>query len=113
MIEGRYRHSSVAIRNKLFIFGSYVGKVSKSCEVFDSSCKKFVMLKLFPSTLTFDLSFAANTTFSIGNKIVIISYNSSTALCYDVEKDEWSKEIFNLTKDRSFFGCTLVPHIKF
>ena len=107
MIEGKFVHSSVAIRNKLFVFGSYSGKGSKSCEVFDCNCKNFILLKQFPSKLTFD------NTFSIGNKLVTIGNNSSTVLHYDVEKDEWSEETFNLTRGRSFFSCTFIPQIKF
>ena len=56
MIEGRFRHGSVAIKNKLFVIGSLDGKGSNSCEVFDSNCNKFVLLKRLQSTLTFDLS---------------------------------------------------------
>ena len=112
MIEGRSRHSSVAIRNKLFVFRSHDGKGSKSCEVFDSSCKKFVMLKPYPSTFDFSLSFVAET-FSIGNKLITIGHTSSTALFYDVEKDEWSEETLNLTNYKHDFSCTLIPQMKF
>ena len=112
MIEGRSRHSSVALKNKLFVFGSYDGQGSNTCEVFDSSCKKFVMLKEFSSTMLFDLSFVANT-FSIGNTLFTIGYNSSLALYYDVERDEWSEEILNLTNFTTDFSCTLIPQTKF
>ena len=111
MIEGRFLHSSVSIRNKLYVLGSYDGQGSKKCEVFDFSCKKFVMIKPFPSTFNFDMNYVFNT-FSIGNKIITIGNNSSTALYYDVEKDEWSEETFNLTKDNFFFSCTLIPQMK-
>ena len=74
MIEGRYCHSSVAIKNKLFVFWSRDGKGSKSCEIFDSSGKNFVMLKQFPSTLTFDLKNLANT-FFVWNKLITIGHN--------------------------------------
>ena len=111
MIEGRFSHCSVSIRNKLYVLGSNDGQGSKKCEVFDFSCKKFVMIKPFPSTFNFDLNYVFNT-FSIGNKIITIGNNSSTALYYDVEKDEWSEETFNLTKDNFFFSCTLIPQMK-
>ena len=112
MIKGRCCHGSVAVRNKLFVIGSYDGQGMNSCEVFDSSCKKFVLLKQFPSTLTFDLSFVAKT-FSIGNKLVTIGHKSSTVLYYDVEKDKWSEETLNITKNKKYFSCTFIPHIKF
>ena len=78
MIEGRCSHSSVALRNKLFVFGNYCGQNNKRCEVFDSISKNFVMIKRFPSTLTFDLGFAK--TFAIGNKLITLGVNSSTSL---------------------------------
>ena len=112
MIEGRCNQGSVAMRNKLFVFGSLQGNGSNSCEVFDSTCKKFVMLKQLPSTLKFNFGFAADT-FAIGNKLITISYYSPTALYYDVENDEWSDETFNLTKDNYVFRGTILPQIKF
>ena len=111
MIEGRSYHSSVALRNKLFVFGSLSGQGRRSCEVFDSSCKKFVVIKRFSSTLTFDLKNVANT-FSIGSKLITIGDISSTVLYYDAEKDEWSEKKFNLTKDKTMFSCTLIPDMK-
>ena len=111
MIEARCRHSSVATRNKLFVFGNYVWRENITCEVFDSSCKKFVVIKRFSSTLTFDLKNVANT-FSIGSKLITIGDISSTVLYYDAEKDEWSEKKFNLTKDKTMFSCTLIPDMK-
>ena len=69
-------------------------------------------MKPFPNIFTFDLRNVANT-FSIGNKLITIGNSSSTALYYDVEKDEWSEETFNFTKYKSVFSCTLIPQIKF
>ena len=45
MIETRFVHKSVAIRNKLYIVG---GWTTRSCEVFDSCCNKFVLVKPHP-----------------------------------------------------------------
>ena len=112
MIEGRSFHASVAIKNKLFIIGSFSANGIKPCEIFDSKIRKFVLLKQVPSTLRFKLANIANTS-SIGNKFVSISYESSTALCYDVEKDEWSEETFDVTKKRRNFCCALTPKMTF
>ena len=38
--------------------------------------------------------------------------NFMTVLYYDAEKDEWSEEKFNLTKDKTLFSCTFIPHMK-
>ena len=50
-------------------------------------------------------------TFSIGSKLITLSlgYKSATAICYDVEKEEWSEEPFEVTEDRIRFSCTIVP----
>ena len=112
MIEGRFCHSSIARRNKLFVIGNCETSESNTCEVFDSNTKKFALLKQFPSTLTFNLNFIPYV-FSVGSKLVTIGHESSTALCYDVEKNEWSEEMFNAKKHKHFLSCTFVPHIKF
>ena len=78
MIHGRCLHSSVAVRNKLFVFKSFRRQGIESCEVFDSSCKKFVLLKRFPSTLTFNLRSIVANTFSIGNKLITIRIKNFT-----------------------------------
>ena len=108
MIERRCFHASAAMRNKLFIIGSFHG--IKPCEIYDSKNKRFDLLKQCSSKLRFNLANVANT-FSIGSKFVTVGYDSSTALSYDVEKDEWSEETFDVTKYRSNFSCALAPNM--
>ena len=107
MIMGRESHGSVAMKNKLFVFGF------GSAEVYDSTCDKFVALKKKPSTFKFNKTIYLQT-FSIGSKFVTFGYNSSTALCYDVEKNEWSEEPFEATYDYDIgrYSCTLVPKME-
>ena len=112
MIMGRYCHSSVSLKNKLFVLGSFVGNESKTCEVFDSVCRTFVLLKNKPTSLTFRLNWFTKS-FSIGNKLVILGSGSSTALFYNVDTDEFSEEPFEVTKDISAFSCSVVPKIEF
>ena len=112
LIERRYFHSSVTIRNRLFIIGGYTENGSESCEVFNSNINNFVLLKQCPGTLTYNLRNLANT-FSIGSKLVTIGRISSTAIFYDVEKDEWFEEAFDLTKSNFGFSSTLIPQINF
>ena len=90
MIERRAGHSSVAIKNKLFVIGSAFGVGSETCEVFDSTCKKFVYLKRKPNSLKFRFYRTAESC-SIGNKLIILGHKSATAICYDAEKEEWSE----------------------
>ena len=108
MIEERVGHSSVAYKNKLFVIGSHFGAGRETCEVFDSTCKKFVLLKQKPNSVKFKLNSFVQS-FSIGSKLITLGYDSATAICYDVEKDEWSEEPFEITGKTSSFSCTAVP----
>ena len=57
MVEGRRKYGSVAMKNKLFVFGIYIFGIGSS-EVYDSRFNNFVVLKQKPST--FKLNFSAN-----------------------------------------------------
>ena len=108
MIERRIFHSSVAYKNKLFVFGSAFGEGENSCEFYDSTCKKFVFLKHKSNSLK--LSFTdIFETFCIGSKFIILRGDSAAAICYDVEKDEWSEEQLRATQNIICLGCTVVP----
>ena len=108
MIERRGGHSSVAYKNKLFVTGSYYGNGREPCEVFDSTCNHFVFLKKKPNSATFRFTNVLQT-FSVGSKLITFGYQSATALCYDVEKEEWSEEPFVINKNTNGLFCTVVP----
>ena len=110
MNERRFNHSSVAVKNKLFVIGYCTGSASERCEVFDSAFKQFVFLKPKPDTLTFRL-FKMVGSVSIGNRIITLGNKSTTALCYDIDKNEWTEEPFQATKDTSGNGCVLIPRL--
>ena len=114
MIKKRAGHCSVAIENKLFIFGGMdLDDIEQDqCDFFDSTSKKFVFLKQKPKSLKFYLLHAANTV-SIGTEIIIIFNRSKKALCYDVKKDKWYEKLIGESKDRNRFGCALIPQIEF
>ena len=105
MNESRTNHSSVAIKNKLFVVGGF-GYGKETCEVFDSTCKKFVYVTTKPKTMAFGSSIQS---FSIGSKLITIGNRSATAFCFDIEKDEWSEVPFEATEDIAAFGCVVVP----
>ena len=113
MIERRrFNHKLIAMRNKLFVVGNFfANETILKCEVFDSASNRFVSLKECPSLFTFDLNLVANA-FLIENKIVIVGHESSTALCYDVAKNEIFEETCDVTKEIWSFCSTLVPLIK-
>ena len=108
MIERRYGHGSVAVKNKLFVVACF-NNGNGTCEVYDSACKKFVFLKQKPSSFAFSFNSIFFKTFSVGSKFIAVKSESSTAVCFDVEKDEWSEEPFEVTKTIWGFGCTVVP----
>ena len=110
MIERRWNHSSVAIKNKLFVITSNYGDEYKTYEVFDSTFKRFVLFKPKLNSLKFRL-YNIFQSVIIGNKIIMFGHRSSTALCYDVNKNEWTEKPFKATKYSSFSSCVLVPKI--
>ena len=98
MICGHVDHNVVTVKNKLFVFGYTINIL----EVFDAVCQKFVYLKHLP----FD---TYSKCVPIGNKIVVFQELGSSVVCYDVGKDEWSEESFEVTKDLEHFSCVKLP----
>ena len=82
MIEEGCYHKLVAIKNKLFAMGGW----KKLVEVYDSTCKKFVIIR--PTILGNCIPGAQ--AISLANKVVIFFCNRSSVLCYDVDTDEWN-----------------------
>ena len=91
MIERRYRHKIVALRNKLFVFGS-----TTTNEVFDSVCNKFVYLKPLKKSLKVNLELLCDVTL-VGSRITIFIQNSPLMAIYDTDKNEWSEESCEIT----------------
>ena len=98
----------MAVNKKLFVVGGCFGNGNGTCEVFDSTCGKFVYIKQKPISMTFNVSSIVET-FVIGSKIFTLGNRSAIAVCYDVERGEWSEEPFEVTEDRTCFGCAVVP----
>ena len=107
MVNARHCHSQITVKNKLFI----IGIKRESCEVYDSDCKKFVLInKPIRSNISFYRNFEV---VSIGNKIIVYDFDVNYFSCYDVEKDEWSEEDFELAKNLAYFSCVKVPQLDF
>ena len=104
MVKERFCHKSVAIKNKLYVFGG----ITKTSEVYDSACKKFVLLKspddCFLRFLDFPLA-----VISIGNKLIVFQRKRNTCLTYDQEKEIWSEEPCEVSRNLSSFSCVKVP----
>ena len=106
MMNDKSNHSMVVAKNKLYA----IGWCWQKCEVFDETCKRFVVLKL-PAEMLESYFYALKTAVSIGSKVVMILENKSFALCYDVDTDEWSKEPCEVTKHLPTFSCVKVPRL--
>ena len=104
MIESRYDHKSVAVKNKLFVVG---GERSRNSEVFDSTCNKFVSLKPPPESFIKYLRCPAEV-ISIGNRLVVF-LETGTILLYDFVNNEWSLKPCEVTKNIERYSCAKLP----
>ena len=98
MVKSQCFHSLVVVKNKLFV----IGQGRESCEVFDNACKKFVVLKHQPYI-------GYSKCVSIGSRIIIFQEKKLSIICYDVGKNEWSKEPCEVTKYLEEFSCVKIP----
>ena len=80
-----------------------MGRQPGSNVILMRSYPKFVFLKLKPNSLTFKLNRRG--------KIVKLGHESATAVCCDVENEEWSEVPFAVTENRHRFSCIVVPKI--
>ena len=102
MVEARYCHRSVAMGNKLFVIGNHSSKDLRQCEVFDSTCNKFTLLKSPKAFPRVNIAL-------IGNKITV--FDDMVAWCYDVIEGVWSEKDFVDSNDFGLFSCTVVSQM--
>ena len=107
MNEERYAHKSVAIKNKLFVVG---GWNTPWCEVFDSTCDEFVMLKPLRKSFERYLIWPVEV-LSIGSKLFVFSFRKEYILIYDIETGEWSEELCEMTRYLEDFCCAKLPQL--
>ena len=100
MTSSKSRHSLVAVKNKLFV----IGCGTDTCEVFESSNKKFVAIKSQSTNYL-----CLNQVISIGSKIYAFQDEKSSMFCYDVDKDEWSEESCEVTGNLIKCSCVKLP----
>ena len=99
MINSNSSHKLVVAKNKLFVIGTAPGK----CEVFDNICRKFIAFK-FPKVSDFCLGEAI----SIGSKIIVFRYGEPN-ICYNIDKDEWTEDTYDITENLFFYCCLKIP----
>ena len=91
--EARYSHKMVALRNKLFVFG---GRQSRTNEVFDSVCGKFVFITPLKRSLKVDFGML-NDVALVGSRVMIFINTSPFMAVYDTDTNEWSQELCKVT----------------
>ena len=99
MINPRCCHQSVAVGNKLFV----IGGGTDTCEVYDSTCKKFVALKK-PASVGKAFFQKPPSAVTIENNIIFFGVFTSNILCYDVKKKEWCQKSCEVADTFEYFN---------
>ena len=102
MIERRCGHSLVRVKRKLFVVGGAL--VDTNCEIFDTISNRFVSVH---TPYTF-YSYQPKAV-SVGSKIFVLQNFKKDVLCYDSDKDTWSKKVCEPLQDISSYSCVRVP----
>ena len=108
MIDGRYKHGAVSLGNKMFVVG---GWKTFTCEVFDSSSRKFTSItQLLPvNNLIYDYASVV----SIGYKVLYFYSTTDTATnkyqLYDVLKDQWCLKANDFIEANRKISCCKIP----
>ena len=104
MIKERHCHKSAAIKNKLYTIWGF----THTNEVYDSTCEKFVLLKLptYYFSRHLDVPIAV---ISIDNKLVVFQRTKNTCLIYDVENEIWSEKPCEVSRNLLCYSCVKVP----
>ena len=110
MIKRRKNHRAVAIKNKLFVVGGCSRDGGKTCEVFDSTCNMFLLLKPNLASVGFYFSYLSEV-IALGSKLVVFSNYNKNILCYDLEFDKWSEIPFEVTYYLKGFHCAKLPQL--
>ena len=105
MIQRRYCHKSVAVKNKLYLVG---GNLAKTCEVFNSITNKFCFLKQPKKISNSSLNYPTEV-IAIGSKLNFFFDTTGTVKVYDFDSGKWSENTCNATKKLMFFSCVKLP----
>ena len=92
MIEGRCGHSLICFKSKLFAINGGLW-LNIDCEVFDKISNKFVKLET-PDFFSYRVKCNL-----VRSKILVFQNGTHVVLCYDVDKNEWSQESCEATKN--------------
>ena len=101
MIKKRKHHSLVCVKSKLFAIGG--AHHNTNCEFFYKTTNMFVTIKL-PEFWSSNVEAV-----SVGSKIFVFSSFSPITLCYDVDKEKWSKKSCKATKNLQYYSSVKIP----
>ena len=107
MVQTRCYHKSVAVRNKLFVVGGH----EDSYEVYDSFTNKFAYVNVPLQNFEDDLFEEPNGVIATKSKILVF-YDFGCVFVYDLNKDEWTEESCEATKNLRYFSCAKLPITK-
>ena len=107
MVNESVEHDLIAISNKLFAIGC--GQNHDICEVYDTFSKKFVVFKSHPTF--FNGFYHKSITF--GRRIIVFNIYSTKVAIYDVDKNEWSEESFEVKIFNRNSNYLKIPSLKF
>ena len=106
LIHGSCDHNMSAVSNKLYALGC--GFNSDIIEVYDTFCKKFFVVSKLPKFI--DCFY--HTSITLGRKILVFRNEVTKVAIYDVDKNEWLEESFEVIKNISNFQCLKIPIVK-
>ena len=99
MVTGKYEHSAVVVKNKLFVVSRQIDEV----ETFDNTYNIFVSLKQPKIRHK-----AGNQIVPMGNKFYVFpTLTKNFCLCYDVDQGKWSRKF--LKCGTLSFSCVKIP----
>ena len=101
MVVGRFEHKSVAIKNKLYVFGG----VGQYWEVYDSTCNRFETV--VGATYCIEKPSAV---LSVGTKITVFNHVEHEVYYYDVTNGEWTSEYCEVLGDYQHYGAVKLPY---
>ena len=105
MIERRWQHRTVAIKNKLFVIG---GSLATECEIYDSTCNKFVVLSSPPVFFRKRFQYPYDV-ISIGSELIVFGQKEEI-LVYDDINFEWTeKPCAAMYYTTTFYCCVKLP----
>ena len=100
-------HQSVVINNKFYV----IGGGTEVSEVYDSTCKKFTVLKKPVMQDHKKLLIDPVAAFSIRSEFYVFSENSLKVLIFDYETNKWYEKLYQALKGISKFASVKVPNL--